>query len=419
MEEEAGINVYYRRIMRGASRVMKGPISDGFYSTRKLGAFNSDLQVLAFFFKRPWDRVSTSLTRTHQAKVLALAGFYLKAVGRLSQALETTTKARDIAVKQEAWRNAARYASDLSELEITMGSVTKAVTSAKQSVLYADRIVEEVNDARGLEDEDGRKNWQMFTRAVHADALHKAGRTGKATARFREAETMQANSEPEFGFLYCVQGFNYCDLLLADPERAAWQVGLEKNAPLGAQVRSTRPDIQLCDAVSRRASTTLEWVTRKNWILDMALDQLNMGRAALYAAILQSSPLDPCRPPIEAAVEGLRNSGQQDDLPRGLLTRAWLRFRLGAITGPNSAQRDLDEAWEIAERGPMPLFLADIYLHRARLFFGEKTYPWASNPNETVRGAQDDLAAAEAIINRCGYRRRDAELADARKAIFS
>ena len=33
-----------------------------------------------------------------------------------------------------------------------------------------------------------------------------------------------------------------------------------------------------------------------------------------------------------------------------------------------SAQSDLDEAWEIAERGPMPLFLADIHLHRARLF---------------------------------------------------
>jgi hypothetical protein len=32
---------------------------------------------------------------------------------------------------------------------------------------------------------------------------------------------------------------------------------------------------------------------------------------------------------------------------------------------------DLDEAWEIAERGPMPLFLADIHLHRARLFHAD------------------------------------------------
>jgi len=32
---------------------------------------------------------------------------------------------------------------------------------------------------------------------------------------------------------------------------------------------------------------------------------------------------------------------------------------------------DLDEAWEIAERGPMPLSLADIHLHRARLFHAD------------------------------------------------
>jgi len=37
-------------------------------------------------------------------------------------------------------------------------------------------------------------------------------------------------------------------------------------------------------------------------------------------------------------------------------------------------------------RGPMRLHLADIHLHRAHLFFREKSYPWKS--------PQDDLAAA-------------------------
>ena len=86
-------------------------------------------------------------------------------------------------------------------------------------------------------------------------------------------------------------------------------------------------------------------------------------------------------------MDGLRRAGTQDHLPRGLLTRAWLRFLTGARTGPESAQEDLDEAWEIAERGPMRLFMADIHLHRARLFFREAQYPWESPPA--------DLAAAE------------------------
>ena len=72
------------------------------------------------------------------------------------------------------------------------------------------------------------------------------------------------------------------------------------------------------------------------------------------------------------------------------------------------AQRDLDEAWEIAERGPMPLHMADIHLYRARLFHGVKPYPWKS--------AQDDLAAARKLIEQCGYWRRKEELEDAEAA---
>jgi len=96
-----------------------------------------------------------------------------------------------------------------------------------------------------------------------------------------------------------------------------------------------------------------------------------------------------------------------------------LRFLTGARTGPESAQEDLDEAWEIAERGPMRLHMADIHLHRARLFFREKEYPWNKDEKGNVRGPKDDLAAAEKLINICGYHRRDEELADAKKVILS
>jgi hypothetical protein len=65
----------------------------------------------------------------------------------------------------------------------------------------------------------------------------------------------------------------------------------------------------------------------------------------------------------------------------------------------------------------MPLFLADIHLYRARLFFREGEYPWDKDPDGKPRGAEDDLAAAEKLINRCGYHRRDEELADAKDAL--
>jgi hypothetical protein len=165
----------------------------------------------------------------------------------------------------------------------------------------------------------------------------------------------------------------------------------------------------------------------------MALDHLTQGRAALFQAILEGSSPAAAHASLQAAVDGLRRSGNIDYLPRGLLTRAWLRSLTGSGTGPESAQSDLDEAWEIAERGSMRLFLADIHLYRARLFgagvwglgsgvsglgSGERKYPWDTHPDGSPRGPQDDLAAAEKLINQCGYHRRDEELADAKRAVL-
>ena len=49
---------------------------------------------------------------------------------------------------------------------------------------------------------------------------------------------------------------------------------------------------------------------------------------------------------------------------------------------------------DLEQRGPTRLHVANIRLHRARLFFREKPYPWKS--------PQNDLAAAEKLIDDCG-----------------
>ena len=104
-------------------------------------------------------------------------------------------------VKQERLEERRHRASNLSELELTLGEVAGAVGDAEQSVTYADR--------------SGDAFQQMTTRTTHADALHQAGRRAEAETRFREAEQMQAESQPDYPLLYSLQGFRYCDLLLA------------------------------------------------------------------------------------------------------------------------------------------------------------------------------------------------------------
>ncbi len=46
----------------------------------------------------------------------------------------------------------------------------------------------------------------------------------------------------------------------------------------------------------------------------------------------------------------------------------------------------------------------------------EVKYPWDKNPDGSLRGPKDDLAAARKLIERCGYWRRKEELEDAEEA---
>ena len=129
-------------------------------------------------------------------------------------------------------------------------------------------------------------------------------------------------------------------------------------------------------------------------LLDIALDHLTLARVALYRAALASTPpAANANPHLAPALDGLRQAGRSDELPKALLTAAHWQ----ALTGDAAAaRRHLDEAQQIAERGPMPLYLADVHLHRARLFRDKS-----------------ELALAQALIEQHGYGRRRAELGDA------
>ena len=295
--------------------------------------------------------------------------------------------ATDWAAKNKDWQHAGVGADNLSELELTLGDVAGALRDAEQSVTFADR--------------SGEAFQRMVRRTTHAYALHHAGRRAEALALFREAERMQAELQPEYALLYSLQGFECCDLFLAEAERAAWQLLLNRQSTI------RNPQLkQVGHSVSRRAAQTLRIAERNNWLLVIALDHLTLGRAALYQAMLDGSAfrsppsaLQPAHRELAAAVDGLRAAGQVQELPRSLLTRAWLRVVEGDAAG---ARADLDEAWQIAERGAMKLFMADVHLHRVRLFRDK-----------------DELAKARDLIEACRYWRRKEELEDAEAAAKS
>jgi hypothetical protein len=103
--------VFYRRIDRGE-----------YYTTRKLGAFGTNLGAIACFFEKPWSRVSMML-EGDQAGVLNSAAYYLRAVARLIDAREPMQAGLKMRIKWSDWEGAASSASNLSELELALGEV--------------------------------------------------------------------------------------------------------------------------------------------------------------------------------------------------------------------------------------------------------------------------------------------------------
>jgi len=349
--QEALTEVYWQRITRG----------NKFFSTKKLGAFGADLAALSGFFDLPWRKVADGLTEDAKAFVLGQAGFRLRALGRLAESAQPMQAALEVRSAQKNWSEAARNASNLSGLYLTLGDVNQALAYARQSVELADR--------------GGDAFLRMVNRTTLADALHQAGQLAEAEAAFREAEEMQKASQKEYPLLYALQGFRYCDLLLSQGKVAE---------------------------VQRRVGQTLEWATTQNLLLDIALDHLSLGRAHLLQAQIgahRDAPLRDAATYLDHAVDGLRQAGQQDELPRGLLARAELRRAMGVL---DKARDDLHEAFSIASRGGMRLHEADCHLAYARLYLarGEKDK------------ARESLAKAKQTIEQTGYHRRDKEVAE-------
>ena len=338
--QEALHEIYRRRIHRG----------NEFFSVHKLGALGADLAALAGFFDPAWEKPVAGLTEPYKSFVLNEAGFDLRALGRLGEAVEPMRAGLDADIAGEDWRNAAISAGNLSELHLTLGDI-------RQAIAYGERGVE-------LADRSGNAFERTAFRATLADALHEAGRLREAETLFQEAERMQQQRQPEYPLLYSVWGFRYSDLLLGQGRY---------------------------HEVRDRAATTLAWEGGR--LLDIALDHLPLGRACEGAGDLAEA-----EPHLNQAVTGLRQAGTQHELPRGLLARASFYRRRGDFP---HAQRDLDEALLIATRSQMRLHEADCHLEQARLSL-------ATGDPARARTA---LARARTLIQETGYHRRDAELA--------
>jgi hypothetical protein len=371
-----------------------------FYASSKLGAVDSDLAAISWFFEDAYRTPVAGLNAESRSWMLGEAGSTLKERGRIVEAQPAMRAALQMYVLRGDWRNAAIAVGIASEAELLIGNVAAAQVTADRSVAYADR--------------SGDRYQMIARRAGFAAAMQAAGKHKAAAALFADAERQQQKFQPKHPLLLQGAGFHYCELLLS---KGQWSAAL------------------------KRATRTLQWVKRQNWLVLIALDRLTIGRAHLGLALENIASRRPAsnrrddgiaaRTRLAAAVEGLREAALLSELPRGFLARAVFRRSIGDWKG---AARDLDEVEEIAGPGPMKLFLCGAALERARLAFAEIEAFAPLNgrigdgPQKpvTLAGAEvarlkeeaaTFLAVASDYIDSCGYHNRAQELAELRAVL--
>jgi hypothetical protein len=130
---------------------------------------------------------------------------------------------------------------------------------------------------------------------------------------------------------------------------------------------------------------------------------------------------------FEKATDRIRAANANHEIPKVHLARSAFRRNVGDWVG---AARDLDDVLEIAELGPMRLFLCDMVLEHARLAFAQieafaplngmlekdnppkPEVPSAEKIAELKAEAAKQIKIADDYIQACGYHRRDEELAE-------
>jgi tetratricopeptide (TPR) repeat protein len=365
-----------------------------FYAIKKLGASATDLAAVSWFFSLPYVAPVESLPVREQTWAVNLAAGCLRGTGRFEECLGAEQLAIEMNTKIEDWSNVAIRASDHAITELILGNVHSAITAGEEAVRIA--------MTRGAEFH------KMLALSSLAQALFCAGRLRDAEERFVQADKIQAHFQPKRFFLYSLSGFWFCSFLLE------------------------RGD---CINCTTRAEKILKWEDETSPLLDQGLARTTLARCELFtysSKIGLVEDFQTKRVPysrFDQAVQILRSTGYVEFAPIGLIARAAFHRSIGDWDG---ASRDLNEVEEIAEPGPMRLYLCDLSLERARLAFarieafaplnamldkGNPSSPDVPNVEEIaeLKGeAEKQLKIATDYIETCGYHRRDEELAELR-----
>jgi tetratricopeptide (TPR) repeat protein len=384
-----------------------------------------DLSALAYFFVTPWSELRRGLGANDSHYLFHTVALQLWHIGRLNEAMKAAEMARESVSQTKKnstdYENLCRTTRRQSEISLFLGNIGDAVKFSRQSFRYAESAIN--SDA-----------YKIIAKCALAHALFFRGDLTHSYKIFSEKYKIDPWTQRQIE-MHIIYRFIYIDVLLHQLSLLQIARRSIKSNKLGGSLQtkllrilelSIKPISAnlLINIINKKYTSIL---TKVRHILDATkMPQythllLEAMRIVLHykLTVLEKEHLQCDKQSIQDsvnfnfAVTKFHEAGQEPHTVRGFLFRAEYSIDYNI----NSASRDLDDAWEIADRRFMPLLQADVLLLRARLFrklteqAGSLKYPWKS--------PQADLAEARRLIEKCGYWRRKEELEDAEKAILT
>jgi tetratricopeptide (TPR) repeat protein len=355
-EYQSARDVFQHRICRD---------SEG-YSTNKLGAFASDLAILADFFppEQRWTKpVSKNLLQSDRRWLLGLASFCLMSMGQLEDSIEARKAdleiGSDMGEQFNNWVEAIISAKELTNLHLHFGNLSKAEETAQKAIKWSDKA-----------DFFNR----MLSRTIFAVTLHRLGNLSDSELTFQKAEEFQKQQpqpkRPEL--IYHLSAIHYCAFLL------------DRNS-----------DEEKLKEILKRLERAFRIQSDNNWLLDKALNHFLKGRALTALGEFKESEIA-----LNEAVKEIRKANITFT-PEVILGRANFYRQRGHI---EQAQQDLEEVREIiapsgSSRG-MKLYEAEADLLHGHLLLDQKD----------LKEAEKVYKRAEERINQMKYGLRTAEV---------
>jgi tetratricopeptide (TPR) repeat protein/Mrp family chromosome partitioning ATPase len=398
--------------------------------TEKLRFDNLEISALASFFETLWSVPLSGLGKGETFVVSREAALCLSRLGRYEEASQLSAVATKRLIQLKNWWGAVEFCTIWADAEIMLGNIDAALRNIRQAEDCFDRInfiKECLRDLLNL----------RFSYAMH-DFRHVVGRSCEfcgphrreigmclANALLEGGKIDQANEQfsrlPRMRWGVCeVYSGEEWECAMPEPigqmeaklfpvEIKVWRLFLQRACPgrllafdkeLEENVSIT-PLLKCCRDIENQILKAHNFIARfepEHTSRPLQLSDCHaimLPRLELYRRVL-TGVADCCLCDWEARIDALQSYGDAPTIIRALLTRAWLRMLDGNSGG---ASTDLNSAYEIGQRGPMRLFIADVNLCRARLFHDKS-----------------ELKLARNLIEYCGYWRRKQELEDAERA---